>query len=129
MLIGDVFRLTILTLSIPAAILDVRERRIPNFLSLPALAVGVAAFALDAARGFAHVEALLALPVLFIAWSAGWIGGGDAKLLMALALAFGPWPVALGVGAAGLAALIFRKPMPGAAFALLPAGVWWIGVR
>lgn len=127
--VANALRLAVLALALPAAVWDVRERRIPNFLTLPALAVAAAAFVLDGAR----LEAMLVLPVLFVSWSAGWIGGGDAKLLMALALAFGPGPAALATAVAGLAALAARRPMPGAVFAL-PAALgfwlwgWFVGV-
>lgn len=114
MAVDDVLRLIVLALAVPAAAWDVRERRIPNFISLPALAIGLAVFAL----GGTPPEALLVLPVLFASWSAGWIGGGDAKLLMSLGLVFGLWPVAIATVAAALAALVARRPMPGAAFAL-----------
>lgn len=122
MTIVDVMRYTILFLSVPAAVWDVAERRIPNFISLPALALALAVFVL---AGEDNALGLLAVPVVFASWTAGWVGGGDAKLLMALALAFGPWPVVIATAASGLAALLARRSMPGAVFAL-PAVLIWI---
>ncbi len=124
--VANVLRLTILALSVPAIAFDVRERRIPNFLTMPALAVGLAVFVLDTVRVGLQPDVLLVLPTLFLAWSADWIGGGDAKLLIALALTFGPWPVAVAAVAAGLAALVAGRPMPGAAFALPAALAVWL---
>ena len=126
--IVNVLRLTVLALAVPAAVWDWCERRIPNFLSLPALAVGLVVFV---RIGF--TDTLLVLLVLFAAWTWSWIGGGDAKLLMAVALAFGPLPVVVALVLAGLAALIARRPVPGAVFAL-PAALgfwlwgWFVGV-
>jgi len=114
MTVADVLRWTVLALSVPAAVYDLRERRVPNFISLPALAAGIAL----ALFGGTDVATLTVIPVLLVAWSAGWIGGGDAKMLVALGLAFGAGPVAAIVALAGLAALAARRPMPGAALAL-----------
>ncbi len=117
--IAEILRWTVLVLTVPAAVWDVKERRVPNLISLPALCAAAGA----AALGGLDVTALIALPVILAAWQAGWMGGGDAKILMALAIAFGPAPVVIATGAAGLAALLARRPMPGAAFALPAAAI------
>lgn len=122
-----ILRWAVLGLSIPAAAWDVSVRRVPNFLSIPALVLGGAAFSISlASEGETALMALLVIPAVFIAWTSGWVGGGDAKLLMAQGLAFGPWPVVLAVSAAGLAALLARRPVPGAAFALPAVAVMWL---
>jgi prepilin peptidase CpaA len=77
-----------------AAILDVRTRRIPNWLTVSALAVGVTAQLLlrgaaggrAAALGFA-VAVALTLPLFALRA----LGGGDVKLMAAAGAMAGPW--------------------------------------
>lgn len=72
---------------IVAVVTDVRTRKIPNWLSFGLAAVGIA----YSAFGGWHVLALslLAYVVVFAAgavlFSMGWLGGGDVKLLAAVA--------------------------------------------
>jgi prepilin peptidase CpaA len=66
-----------------AAFFDLRVRRIPNALIAP---LAIAAVALHAAGGVvAALVVLAAMAVAFalgsIAFSAGWLGGGDVKLI------------------------------------------------
>jgi len=68
-----------------AALFDLRVRRIPNALTAP---MAIAAVALHAAGGVvAALVVLAAMIVAFaigsIAFSAGWLGGGDVKLIAA----------------------------------------------
>jgi Flp pilus assembly protein protease CpaA len=57
---------------------DLRTRRIPNWASLPLLAAGlIARFPGDPALWLASL-------VVAIAWSKQWMGGGDAKLWLAI---------------------------------------------
>lgn len=83
----ELIRSILAAVLIAAVIIDLKERRIPNWLTLPSLAVGLA---LQAARGggeglaaglagAAAGAALLALP-----FALGWMGGGDIKLLAAI---------------------------------------------
>ncbi len=72
-----------------AVVTDVRARRIPNFLTA---ALAVAALALHAFEGWQSL--LLAVAIMigvtllgFVAFSFGWLGGGDVKLLAAGAAA------------------------------------------
>ena len=71
-----------------AAVTDALETRIPNWLTYPALPVGLLvhgiAFGLGAA-GWAAPAALTTLVVGILLMLPGWLGGGDAKLLTALA--------------------------------------------
>lgn len=106
-------RAVLIALLAAAAVVDVRERRLPNALAL-ALAVAAAVCALGAGgsvRLLAHVGAAAALVVLLAGIELVWRrcrgragqGMGDVKLVGALALAD---PVAaLGSYALGLAAL------------------------
>jgi prepilin peptidase CpaA len=67
-----------------SVVTDLRQRRIPNWVTLPALTVVVALF--GAAGGWPLVQSCLlgtavcALP-LFVAAIPGWVGMGDVKLM------------------------------------------------
>jgi len=92
---------------------DLRSRRIPNWLTA---ALAVAALGLHAAGGLAAVGIALAIlvGVMFlglIAFSFGWLGGGDVKLLAAGAAALGfpdavPFLVYTAIGG-GILAVVF----------------------
>ncbi len=74
-----------------AVLTDLRSRRIPNALTA---ALAIAALALHATQGpvaFAVACATLVgvLLIGFVAFSFGWLGGGDVKLLAAGAAALG----------------------------------------
>jgi prepilin peptidase CpaA len=79
LVITTVFVLALVT----AAVIDVRERRIPNALTVPAFALALLVAALGGWAGFGGAVAGaaigLALGVAFMAIGA--MGGGDAKLL------------------------------------------------
>ncbi len=73
-----------------AAIWDLRFRRIPNWLTLPALLLGVALHVYlgtwrEAAFGF-----FLAVVIYLPLWLAGGRGAGDLKLMAALGVILGP---------------------------------------
>src|ERR1700722_2027338 len=92
---------------------DLRSRRIPNVLTA---ALAVAALGLHATSGLAAFGVALAtlVGVLFlglVAFSFGWLGGGDVKLLAAGAAALGfpdalPFLVYTAIGG-GVLALVF----------------------
>jgi prepilin peptidase CpaA len=66
---------------------DIRTGRIPNVLSLGALALALAArFAFQGNDGFVQglQGALLAGGLLFPGWHVGWMGAGDVKLMAAV---------------------------------------------
>ncbi len=91
------------------ALYDTRERRIPNWLTIPAV---VATFVWAAAEGCAWLTvAIWALLAALFGW--GLMGGGDAKMLMALLpLLLGSVSVT-GLAAASvtvLAALLLKAP-------------------
>lgn len=68
-----------LAIAVCAAWFDWRARRIPNWLTLTALAIAIAIGGLDAIAG-----AILCASIPLVLWSRGVLGGGDVKLLAAL---------------------------------------------
>jgi prepilin peptidase CpaA len=74
-----------------AVITDLRERRIPNWLTSAALAAGLILASLqDAATVLWRLAAAaIVLAVAFVAHSFGMIGGGDGKLLAGIAILTG----------------------------------------
>jgi prepilin peptidase CpaA len=80
---------TILTI---IAYCDVRERRIPNVLSLAVGALGLTRLVLAGdpiAAGYTLIAATAVLVVAFLLFWHGVIGGGDAKLIPAMVLFIG----------------------------------------
>jgi prepilin peptidase CpaA len=92
--LAEIFRLVALVLLVGAAsVTDLRSRRIPNALTLPALAIALLSWFPDAGAGgmlraLACAFATLLIGLLFQA--GGVVGGGDVKLLAAVA-AFSGW--------------------------------------
>lgn len=81
------------TLLLAAVISDVTRLRIPNLIPLGVVGLFTAKliFGIEASPWMAHLLiALLALLLGFLAFAGGLLGGGDAKLIAALALWFGP---------------------------------------
>jgi prepilin peptidase CpaA len=103
----------VLTACALAAVTDVATRRIPNPLTA---ALALAALGLAATHGVLAVAGAVAIFAVvmvlgFAAFSFGWLGGGDVKLLAAGAAALGfpdavPFLVYTAVGG-GVLALIF----------------------
>jgi prepilin peptidase CpaA len=90
-----------LTLASLAALYDVRTRRVPNWLTLSALAVAPLAHALAAcgaqgadgalrAAGSSLLGVVLCGTVPLVLWRCGYVGGGDVKLLAAMGAVLGP---------------------------------------
>lgn len=72
---------------VPAAVLDLRFRRIPNLLSLAGILLGMAVnvfFSGVDGLLLAAAGMLLAFGIGFPLWLAGWFGAGDVKLLSAV---------------------------------------------
>jgi Flp pilus assembly protein protease CpaA len=114
----------LITLLAVVSAYDLRFRRVPNGFALPLLAIAVV-------RSFPGDLPLYAFSLLiFTAWRMGWMGGGDAKLWIALVwwftadFAASPYPSLLAIALAGgtmtLTALLQRfvtktpSPSPGA---------------
>jgi len=134
-------KLALLTLVILLAIYDRRRGRVPNWVTLPLLLVGLLANLTRAltthwvdlveTRWIELAETLVACALLFAAWRMGWMGGGDAKLWLALL-----WltPVELArssvlvmfacLAATGLAQIAWRKLKKQPAFGVRSAGAW-----
>jgi len=77
--VGFVASIVALVASIAVSWYDSRSRRVPNAVTLPLLTLG----------GILHMPGhpllWLTCALLFMGWQRQWIGGGDAKLWMALA--------------------------------------------
>jgi prepilin peptidase CpaA len=103
----------VLTVCAIAVVTDVRVRRIPNFLTL---GLALVALVVHAREGWPSllVSLLMFIVVMFLgmmAFSVGWLGGGDVKLAAAASAALGyPDTVAfllyMSIGG-GLFAMIF----------------------
>jgi prepilin peptidase CpaA len=94
----------LLLLLFSAAIFDLTRRKIPNFITLPAIGWGLITSALAGGlKGFFFSAGglLLGLGILLIPFALGGIGGGDVKLLGA-------------VGALQGAHFLFRAALAGA---------------
>lgn len=80
---------------------DLARRRIPNRVTLPLAAAGLAGAAVRggaAGLGFSLVGLLLGGGLLFAPFVVGWLGGGDVKLMAAIGAWLGPVPTLLALG-------------------------------
>lgn len=85
---SEVYVLTASLLALVGAISDIRTRRIPNWMTLPGFFIGLLLhFALDGWHGMgsAALAALIAFAVFLVFFLAGGMGGGDVKLMTAVA--------------------------------------------
>lgn len=87
-----------------AAVTDISNRRIPNLLTLPAIAFGLILNLFQAT--FFHL--LLAIVMLFLVGMFGILGGGDIKLLMAVTAFMGVMPMLWSVGIASVSILLLE---------------------
>ena len=78
------FYLLLFVLIILVALHDLRSGRVPNWVTLPLLGIGLLWNFPGALESGAFVVTWLACLLLLAAWRASWLGGGDAKLWMAL---------------------------------------------
>ncbi len=88
--------LPLLAMLLIAAVIDVRERRIPNWLSLTLAFSGLAQsflLASTVAPAQAALGALIGFGLCFVPFALGAMGGGDVKLMAAVGAWLGPWPV------------------------------------
>lgn len=103
--VPDLLRLAAVPLFAWAAYRDVRTRRIPNWIWLPLVTVGIVALALDAwtvftfspYRSLFFVRVVVSLGLVasmgYVFWRLGGCGGADAKAIMSIALVFPTYPV------------------------------------
>jgi prepilin peptidase CpaA len=96
----------VLALVVTASILDLRSRRIPNWLVLPFLVLGIASSAIT--RGWAGVAlsmlgALVAVGVLGAFCYLGGMGFGDLKLCAAIGAWVGPSQLFIALVITGMA--------------------------
>ena len=129
---------TLLVMLVICAWTDWKQDRVPNAVTIPGILAGLAGWCWwQGVDGFVYsaCSAAVMLIVLLLAYATGGMGGGDVKLMAALALFLGPGRsavcllvacVAALVGAAG-AALCRRgaagEPTPGGV-APAPAGTF-----
>ena len=87
-----VFQILIALLVIPAALFDVRERRIPNWLVLAGILAGIAlnTFLYTAGLWFALKGIGIAMLIYFPLWLVRGMGAGDVKLMAAVGAIVGP---------------------------------------
>jgi prepilin peptidase CpaA len=80
-----------------AAVIDARQRRIPNWLTFGLMAAGIARAAMLGSQDFSHAMLGIlvggAIPLALYMISA--VGGGDVKLLAAIGAWVGPGPAIL----------------------------------
>jgi prepilin peptidase CpaA len=77
-----------------AAVIDLRERRIPNWLNLLMLASGLlnaVVWGNPVSIHLAMLGVLTGFALTFLQFSMGAIGGGDVKMLAAIGAWVGPW--------------------------------------
>ncbi|MCD6448041.1 MAG: prepilin peptidase [Thermoplasmata archaeon] len=68
-----------------AAIIDVKTKEIPNWLTLPAIFIGIILFTLKNYRAWhLFIPLMISFFFIWLLWRSSAFGGGDAKLLMAL---------------------------------------------
>jgi prepilin peptidase CpaA len=82
------------TLTLLAAVIDVRTRRIPNWFTVPVLAAGLLFHSLTGGWGgllMAIGGFVTGFGILLVLWLTGGGGGGDVKLMGAVGAWLGPW--------------------------------------
>jgi prepilin peptidase CpaA len=93
--VSIVWAILVACIALAAALLDVRTRRLPNWLTVSACAAGLV---FQVSRGgFAGLGTALGgfavgFGILFVLWLIGGGGGGDVKLMGALGVWLGPLP-------------------------------------
>ncbi|MEX0739089.1 MAG: prepilin peptidase [Pseudohongiella sp.] len=88
------------SIMVPALICDLRQRRIPNFLSLAGFGAGLVLHGWLAGwhgAGFALLSGLTLLATMFGLFALGWLGAGDVKLLAAAGAIGGSLNTALNI--------------------------------
>lgn len=105
------------TVALLGGLADYRHRRIPNALTIPAWAAGIA-YAAGTGRIRPTLLGLtIALLIYLPAWYLGALGGGDVKLAAALAV-WGSWPFT--------AAFLLAASLAGGALAIWELRDRWV---
>ena len=102
--------------SIPLVIFDIRERRLPNKLTLPAIAITLIGLLVAADWNRMAVAVICGVSLFAVGTLLsfkGWLGMGDAKLLVSISLTLGWYGVevlamglAIAFGIAGLVVIV-----------------------
>lgn len=84
----DILLLSFVSLAI---YFDLRERRIPNWLTFGVIGVGIGVNSISGSEGFLQSISGVGLAslVLVIPFAVGWLGAGDVKCLVAIAALLG----------------------------------------
>jgi prepilin peptidase CpaA len=106
-------------LLVVAAVTDVASRTIPNAIPLGTALLGAVLRGLDGTLGGGLIAAAVVFGSGAVCWHRGWMGGGDVKLLGALALVVPPrgvlplltW-IAIAGGVLAIAYLLARRLLP-----------------
>lgn len=80
----------IIVTAIVAAIWDIRSRRIPNWLSYPAIFGGIILYSAVGQIEISLAGLFLGFILLVLPWVKGWLGEGDVKLAMGIGALGGP---------------------------------------
>jgi prepilin peptidase CpaA len=101
-----------LAVAVAGSVFDVRSRRIPNFITLPGILLGLCLHLVLggwAQLGLATLAGLICGVLFLIFWLAGGMGAGDVKLITAVGAIAGmplvPWLLILTALAGGVMAL------------------------
>ena len=111
-----VFLAAVVIFTLIASVTDIRTRKLPNWLTVPAFACGLLFHLVtggllglgQSVAGFA-----VGFGVLLILWLIGGGGGGDVKLMGALGAWLGPIPILIVIGLSVLFALAGTAGMAG----------------
>ena len=115
-----------------AAVTDVRDGKVYNWLTYPAVLLGLILHTVVPAPaglglGTSALGILVAAGPLFAAYLAGGIGAGDVKLMGVVGAFLGPWPglyvllySCLVGGVMAVSMLIYREGIPGLLLRLVP---------
>jgi Flp pilus assembly protein protease CpaA len=113
----------LLLLSFFVSLYDFRHARIPNWVTMPLLIIGLIV-------NSPHPFGIYVLIISFwIAWKLGWTGGGDAKLWMGLIVSLPSgyqmlWTIPLIFFATGALQLLWRKIRGRALTGIRSPGAW-----
>ena len=100
---------TCVLMALAAALHDVAARTVPNTIPIILALLGALARIIEGDLASGAMAALAVFAIALLCWTRGWVGGGDVKLLGAIALAVPPASVPM---------LVFVMGMTGGLLAL-----------